>query len=91
MPKHTHIFLIIILFSRFPPAGRFTQIAMQTRPSARTLCFVNFCVQFIVSLPAIRNVCLTARMICIWKSDSVFEAQAAADSKGQSKSGAKTL
>ena len=82
MPKHTPLFLIIILFSRFPPAGRFTQTATQARPSARTLCFVNFSVQFIVSLPAIRNVCFTARMICIWKSDSVFETEAAADSRG---------
>src|ERR1700692_1927573 len=45
---------------------------MQTLTSARSLCFVNLAVQFILFLVAIRNVALTRRIVCIWKGNGLL-------------------
>jgi hypothetical protein len=47
---------------------------MRTLTSARSLCFVNLAVQFILFLVAIRIVALTTRIVCIWNRNAPFPA-----------------
>jgi hypothetical protein len=47
---------------------------MRTLTSARSLCFVNLAVQFILFLLAIRIVALTTRIVCIWNRNAPFPA-----------------